>query len=94
MPVGSCHKEIDHLFLCKLLINNYLDMRVTGKFVSDVDECAENSTICENGKFCDNTPGSHVCRGKYMFLFFFGGGKDLVLIMICSSGLSACQQKL
>ncbi|KAJ7379377.1 Cysteine-rich with EGF-like domain protein 2 [Desmophyllum pertusum] len=28
----------------------------------DVDECAENSTICENGKFCDNTPGSHVCR--------------------------------
>lgn len=43
-----------------------------------MDECAENSTICENGKFCDNTPGSHVCRGKYMFLvffvFFFGGG--------------------
>ena len=52
----------------------------TGEFVSDVDECTENSTICENGKFCDNTPGSHVCRGEYMLLFcfvlifFFGGG--------------------
>ena len=89
MPVGSCHKEIDHLFVCKLLINNYLDMRVTGKFVSDVDECAENSTICENGKFCDNTPGSHVCRGKYMFLFFGGEGfgldNDLLKWFICLS---------
>lgn len=28
----------------------------------DVDECSENSTICENGKFCDNTPGSFACR--------------------------------
>lgn len=28
----------------------------------DVDECGENSTICENGKFCDNTPGSYACR--------------------------------
>lgn len=32
--------------------------------VLDVDECGENSTICENGKFCDNTPGSYACRGK------------------------------
>ena len=30
----------------------------------DVDECGENSTICENGKFCDNTPGSYACLGK------------------------------
>ena len=36
-----------------------------------MDECAENSTICENGKFCDNTPGSHVCRGKYLSLYIF-----------------------
>lgn len=28
----------------------------------DVDECSENSTICTSGKFCDNTPGSFVCR--------------------------------
>ncbi|XP_073229092.1 cysteine-rich with EGF-like domain protein 2 isoform X1 [Porites lutea] len=28
----------------------------------DVDECSENSTICENGKFCDNAPGSFACR--------------------------------
>ena len=42
-----------------------------------MDECAENSTLCENGKFCDNTPGSHVCRGT-VNMCFRSWGKDLV----------------
>ena len=46
---------------CKLKI--FVKIMSSIKYVSDVDECTENSTICESGKFCDNTPGSYACRG-------------------------------
>ena len=32
----------------------------------DKDECNESSTpLCKEGTYCDNTPGSYKCQGRY-----------------------------
>jgi hypothetical protein len=30
----------------------------------DVDECTENSSLCETGRYCKNTVGSFECECK------------------------------
>ncbi|CAB4040571.1 Cysteine-rich with EGF-like domain 2, partial [Paramuricea clavata] len=35
--------------------------QLTDKGCEDIDECADASTTCEDGKYCDNNPGSLAC---------------------------------
>ena len=34
---------------------------------ADVDECSEDDTLCKEGTYCFNTPGSYKCYSELCF---------------------------
>ncbi len=47
------------------LIAQYSHMIITWPLSPDVDEC-EVESLCSSGTYCENTAGSHDCKGRHM----------------------------
>jgi len=61
----ECHKTCEDTCTdgtnkgCDKCKDGYVD---NGEGCEDKDECADNPSICEHGKFCINKKGTHICN--------------------------------
>lgn len=43
----------------------------------DVNECTEDTAVCDDDTYCLNTPGSYSCKGMYYMYMF------CLLLLLC-----------